>query len=60
MKSIILTGGLAYSKRLIEIIIDMTSFIAPITLYPGGDEMEALRDGALRVLRNIEKPKIYN
>lgn len=60
VKSIILTGGLAYSKRLIEIIIDMTSFIAPITLYPGGDEMEALRDGALRVLRNIEKPKIYN
>ncbi|HAA64486.1 MAG TPA: butyrate kinase, partial [Thermoanaerobacter sp.] len=60
VKSIILTGGLAYSKRLIEIIIDMTSFIAPITLYPGGDEMEALRDGALRVLRNIEKPKIYS
>ncbi|HHW56173.1 MAG TPA: butyrate kinase [Clostridia bacterium] len=60
VRTIILTGGLAYSKRLIEIIIDMTSFIAPITLYPGGDEMEALRDGALRVLRNIETPKIYS
>ncbi|HBT48596.1 MAG TPA: butyrate kinase, partial [Caldanaerobacter subterraneus] len=59
VKTIILTGGLAYSKPLIEIIIDMVGFIAPITLYPGGDEMEALRDGALRVLRGQETPKIY-
>jgi butyrate kinase len=59
IRTIILTGGLAYSKPLIEIIIDMVGFIAPITLYPGGDEMEALRDGALRVLRGQEVPKIY-
>jgi len=59
VKTIILTGGLAYSKPLIEIIIDMVGFIAPITLYPGGDEIEALRDGALRVLRGQETPKIY-
>jgi len=57
--SIILTGGLAYSKMIIEKVIAMTGFIAPITLYPGGDEMQALRDGALRVLMNEEEAKIY-
>lgn len=60
VKSIVLTGGLAYSKILIEKIIDMVGFIAPVMLYPGGDEMEALRDGALRVLRNAEALKIYS
>lgn len=60
VQSIVLTGGLAYSKILIEEIIEMAGFIAPVTLYPGGDEMEALRDGALRVLRNVEMLKTYN
>jgi butyrate kinase len=57
--SIILTGGLAYSKRLTEKITEMIGFIAPVEVVPGEDEMQALAEGAYRVLNNEEKAKIY-
>ena len=57
--AIILTGGLAHSKMLTEWIKERTSFIAPVLLYPGEDEMRALAEGALRVLKGEEKEKIY-
>jgi len=57
--AIILTGGLARSKMLTEWIKERTSFIAPVLLYPGEDEMRALAEGALRVLKGEEKEKIY-
>lgn len=56
---IVLTGGLAYSKMLMESIIERVAFIAPIKIYPGEDEMKALNEGALRVLSGQEKAKIY-
>ena len=59
VKGIIITGGLAYSSYLVEYIKDMVDFIAPITVYPGEDEMDALNRGALRVLEGEEKVKIY-
>lgn len=57
--SIILTGGLAYSKALTDKIQSMTRFIAPVVLYPGEDELEALNEGVLRVLEGEETEKIY-
>ena len=57
--AIILTGGLAYSKMLTEWVKERVSFIAPVKIYPGENEMEALALGALRVLRGEEKAKIY-
>lgn len=56
---IILTGGLAYDKTLVQDISDAVRFISPITVYPGEDEMSALTEGALRVLRGEEKAKVY-
>lgn len=56
---IVLTGGLAYNELTTNLIKERVSFIAPVLIYPGEDEMEALALGALRVLRNEEKPKIY-
>lgn len=56
---IILTGGLVYSKLLTAFIKEHISFLGRIFEYPGENEMEALRDGALRVLRGIETPKNY-
>jgi len=56
---IVLTGGLANSKSLTSIVTDMISFIAPVKIYPGEDEMQALAEGALRVLSGEEKAKIY-
>jgi butyrate kinase len=55
---IILTGGMANEKRLIEDIKKRVSFLGKIEVFPGEDELQALCEGAYRVLRNIEKVKI--
>ncbi len=56
---ILVTGGMAYSKLLIKLIKKRIDFIAPIELYPGEDEMQALNEGSLRVLENEEEPIDY-
>lgn len=57
--AVILTGGLAYSELLCDRIRKRVSFIAPVKVYAGEDEMLALAEGAVRVLRGEEKAKIY-
>lgn len=57
--AVILTGGLAYNKRITDWITEMVSFIAPVEILPGEDELQALYEGALRVLKGEEKAKIY-
>ena len=39
--AILLTGGIAYGKPVTDYIADMVSFIAPVKVYPGEDEMRA-------------------
>lgn len=56
---IAVTGGMAHSDRLIHGLAERVGFIAPIKVYPGEHEMEALALGVLRVLRNEEMPRIY-
>lgn len=56
---IILTGGIAYSKDLTAMIGKNVSFIAPVHIYPGENEMESLSLGSLRILRGEEEAKIY-
>lgn len=57
---ILLSGGMIYSEILVKDIIDVCSFIAPITAYPGEFEMEAMAAGAIRVLEGLEESKIYS
>ena len=57
--AIILTGGMAYNKKLTDWITDRVNFVAPVKVVPGEDEMLALMQGALRVLRGEEIPKVY-
>jgi butyrate kinase len=57
--AIVLTGTLAYGSRLVRSIIDQINWIADVIVYPGEDELLALAEGALRVLRNEEKVKEY-
>ncbi|MGM0602615.1 MAG: butyrate kinase [Bacillota bacterium] len=57
--AIILTGGMAHSKSLTGKIIKKIEFIAPVYLYPGEKEMEALAAGGYRVLTGEEKAKDY-
>lgn len=57
--AIILTGGIAYNKQFCSFIEEMTSFIAPMKVYPGEDEMSALAMNGLMVLQGEIEPKIY-
>ena len=57
--AIILTGGIAYDKMFTGWISEMVEFIAKVVIYPGEDELTALAEGGLRILRGQEHPKIY-
>ena len=57
--AIILTGGIAYNAITQETIKEATEWIAPITVYPGEDELLALAQGALRVMNGEESAKEY-
>ena len=56
---IILTGGIANNPMVVEYVKKMVSFIAPVIIYPGEDEMHALAMNGLRVLKGELKPKEY-
>ena len=56
---IIITGGIAYDKAVVAGLKERAGFIAPITVYPGVDELLALALGALRVMNGEEKAMIY-
>jgi len=58
--AIILTGGLSYSKYLVEFMKDYLGWISEIVVMPGEFEMEALAAGALRVMKGEEEAKIYS
>jgi len=56
--ALLLTGGMAHSDRLIAALTDYVNWIAPIRRYPGEDELQALVEGALRVLRGEEQARV--
>ena len=57
--AIILTGGIAYNKGLMESVKRKVSFIAPVSIYPGEDEMGALAQNGFSVLEGKEEAKVY-
>lgn len=57
--AIILTGGIAYGKLMVKYIKERVEFICPVVVYPGEDELLALAEGGLRVLRGEEEAKEY-
>ena len=56
---IILTGGIAYSEQLTAKLKEYISFIAPVVILPGENELQALAEGAYRVLIGEETAKEY-
>lgn len=58
--AIYLSGGLVYNDYIVNEIRSRVGFIAPIHLYPGEREMEALSQGGLRVLNGLEEALEYN
>ena len=49
--AILLTGGIAYNDYVVSRLKERVSFLAPVFVYPGEDELEALAMNALGVLR---------
>ena len=52
--AVILTGGLANSKKLTGMVIDYLHNLCRVVVIPGENEMEALALGALRILQEKE------
>ncbi|MCM1067371.1 MAG: butyrate kinase [Muribaculaceae bacterium] len=57
--AILITGGIAHSKRVTDFIADHVNFIAPIYVYPGENELRALAENALAVVRGERQPRTY-
>lgn len=57
--AILLTGGIAYSPYVVEDLKNAIGWIAPVRVYPGEDELLALAQGGVRVLRGEEEAKKY-
>lgn len=56
---IILTGGIAYNAITQDTIKEAVEWIAPVTVYPGEDELLALAQGAIRVISGEEEAMKY-
>lgn len=56
---IIVTGGIAYDKVVVAGLKEKAGWIAPMTVYPGEDELLALVQGGLRIQRGEEELKVY-
>jgi len=60
VEAIILTGGIAHNEVLVNKIKDRVGWIAPVVVYPGEEEMKALAEAAIRVIKGEEKAKTYS
>ena len=57
--AILMSGGMTHNEGLVKAIKDACGFIAPVYAYPGEFEMEAMANGAARVLDGEEEVKNY-
>jgi butyrate kinase len=57
--AVLITGGMAHSERLASTLRARVDWIAPVHIFPGEDELQALAEGALRILRGEETPREY-
>ncbi len=57
---VLITGGIAYDRSMMQLIRDRVSFIAPVFIYPGQDELKALAMNALMVARGEVEARVYD
>ena len=50
---------MAHSERFVSEISAYVSALAPLQVFPGNLEMEAMAEGAFRVLNGQEDPLLY-
>lgn len=58
--AIILTGGVAYSKDITDAIAAKVSWVAPVTVYPGENELGSLAENGYIILAGDTKIHTYN
>ncbi|HPW17545.1 MAG TPA: butyrate kinase [Candidatus Aminicenantes bacterium] len=56
---IVLTGGLAHAKEFVDGIEERVRFLGRVFVFPGENEMIALAQAGLRVLRGEEEARAY-
>jgi butyrate kinase len=59
LDAVAITGGLAYDNQFTGWIKESVEFLGKVLIYPGEDEMLALAQGGLRVLRGEEEALDY-
>ena len=59
LDAIILTGGLAYDKRVTEWVSQRVQFIGPVIVYPGEDELTALAETVGNALAGLAPIHTY-
>ncbi len=59
MDAVVLTGGLAYSRSIVEDITRRVQFLGPVLVFPGENELEALATGAREVLLGETAAQVY-
>ena len=57
---IILTGGVAYSQDITDAITKKVSWLAPVKVYPGENELESLAENGYIILAGQTKIHTYN
>jgi len=57
--AVVLTGGLARADYVVDMLREHAGHLGEFIVVPGGDEMRALAEGALRVLRGDEEALEY-
>ena len=57
--AIVLTGGIAHSKMIVNDIIERVGFIAPVEVYAGENELESLAENGYGILAGEFEIKYY-
>ncbi len=56
---IIITGGMAHSKRMVNDLIERIQFIGRISVLPGENELESLAAGGFRAIDGEQEVQVY-
>ena len=57
--AIVFTGGCMHNDVFVQMVKERVDWIAPVAVYPGALEMEALMKGITRVLNGEEEAQLY-
>ncbi|MFQ7114610.1 MAG: butyrate kinase, partial [Hallella bergensis] len=57
--AILITGGVAHSTRITDMLRKRIAFLAPVHCYPGENEQGALAEAALAVLKGDTEAQEY-